>query len=350
MNYVNCGNFKTSYEKDAAIYKTLFSKISIYSFLIVLFIVPFFSNSYILYLMNMIMISTIGAVGLNILTGFTGLISLGHGAFIGVGAFATGYIALNYGLNFYFTIPLAALFTAIVGIIFGTPSLRLKDLYLSIATLAAQFILEFIFIRAEKFTGGVSGMAVNPPVVFGVQINNDFRFYFFALIFTIVMVTAAKNIVRTRIGRAFVSIRDNYIAAEAMGVDVFKYKLLSFAISSFYAGVAGALWAYYVQFITPEHFSIAVSIQYLSMIIIGGLGSILGSIFGTIFMIVLPEVLRHLVDLFSGILPSLKQIFPAIREAFYGLVIILFLLFEPEGLARRWNLIKAYWKLWPFSY
>lgn len=350
MNYINCGNFKTSYEKDAAIYKTTFSKISIYGFLIALFFVPFISNSYILYILNMILISSIAAVGLNILTGFTGLISLGHGAFVGVGAFATGYLATNYGFNFYLAMPLAALITAVIGILFGLPSLRLKDLYLSIATLAAQFILEFIFIRAEKFTGGVSGMAINPPTIFGIEINNDFRFYFFALISAILLITAAKNIIRTKIGRAFISIRDNYIAAEAMGVDVFRYKLFSFGISSFYAGIAGSLWAYYVQFITPEHFSILASIQYLSMIIIGGLGSILGSIFGTIFMIVLPELLRHFVELLSGVAPLLKQVFPAIREAFYGLVIILFLLFEPEGLARRWNLIKAYWKLWPFSY
>jgi len=350
MNYVNCGNFKTSYAKDAAIYKTAFSKISVYSFLILMFLVPFYANSYILYILNMIFISSIAAVGLNILTGFTGLISLGHGAFIGVGAFATGYLAMNYGMNFYFAIPLAALITAIIGIIFGLPSLRLKDLYLSIATLAAQFILEFIFIRAESFTGGVNGMPVASPRIFGIEINNDFRFYFFAYSFAIIMITVAKNILRTKIGRAFISVRDNYIAAEAMGVDVFKYKLLSFGISSFYAGIAGSLWAYYVQFITPEHFTITVSIQYLSMIIIGGLGSLLGSIFGTIFIVILPEILRHIVDLLSGVAPFLKQIFPAIREAFYGLVIILFLLFEPEGLARRWNLIKAYWKLWPFSY
>jgi branched-chain amino acid transport system permease protein len=350
MNYVNCGNFKTSYEKDAAIYKTTFSKVCIYSFLIFLFFVPYISNSYILYIINMILISSIAAVGLNILTGFTGLISLGHGAFIGVGAFATGYLSTNYGMNFYIAMPIAALITAFIGIFFGIPSLRLKDLYLSIATLAAQFILEFLFIRAEKFTGGVNGMAITPPKIFNIDINNDFKFYYFALIFAIIFITAAKNIIRTKIGRAFISVRDNYIAAEAMGVDVFKYKLLSFGISSFYAGIAGSLWAYYVQFVTPEHFSIGVSIQYLSMIIIGGLGSILGSIFGTIFMVVLPEFLRQMVDLASSFAPFLKQIFPAIREAFYGLVIILFLLFEPEGLARRWNLIKAYWKLWPFSY
>lgn len=350
MNYINCGNFKTSYEKDAAIYQTTFSKICIYSFLIGLFVLPFFLNSYLLYIMNMIFISVIAAVGLNILTGFTGLISLGHGAFIGVGAFAAGYLISKFSFGFFIIIPLAAIITSMVGVIFGTPSLRLKDLYLSIATLAAQFILEFIFIRAESITGGVNGMPVDAPVFFGYTIDNDFRFYFFSLIYTIIMVTAAKNIIRTKIGRAFVSIRDNYIAAETMGVDLFRYKLLSFAISSFYAGVAGALWAYYVRFITPEHFTINVSIQYLSMIIIGGLGSILGSIFGTIFMVVLPELLRHIIGIFSHYLPVLEQIFPAIREAFYGLVIILFLLFEPEGLARRWNLIKAYWKLWPFSY
>ncbi|MBZ4672848.1 MAG: branched-chain amino acid transporter, permease [Deferribacteraceae bacterium] len=350
MNYTNCGEFQTSYEKDAAIYKSLFSKICIYGFLISLFVIPFFIDDYFLYLFNIIFIAVIGAVGLNILTGITGLISLGQGAFIGVGAYTAGYLANQYGLNFVISIPIAGLITAIVGMIFGIPSLRLKGLYLSIATLAAQFILEFIFIRAEFITGGVTGLSLDYANFFNISLDNDFKFYFFGLIVTILMVTAAKNIVRTKIGRAFLSVRDNYIAAEAMGINIFKYKILSFGISSFYAGVAGAMWAYYVTIITPEHFTIGVSIQYLSMIIIGGLGKILGSIFGAIFITLLPEVLRFVTDYFTSSYPFLTQAFASIREAAFGIVIIIFLLFEPEGLVRRWNLIKAYFKLWPFSY
>jgi branched-chain amino acid transport system permease protein len=350
MNYTNCGDFKTSYKKDTEIYQSLFSKISIYSFLVFLFILPFFIDDYFLYLLNIIMIAIIGAVGLNILTGITGLISLGQGAFIGVGAYAAGYISNKFGLNFILVIPIAGFITALVGMVFGIPSLRLKGLYLSIATLAAQFILEFVFIRAESITGGVTGLSLDYANFFNIHLDNDFKFYFFALLLTIILVTAAKNIVRTKIGRAFLSIRDNYIAAEAMGINIFQYKILSFGISSFYAGVAGAMWAYYVTIITPEHFTIGVSIQYLSMIIIGGLGKILGSIFGAIFITILPEILRFVADQFTSNFPFLTQAFASIREAAFGIVIILFLLFEPEGIVRRWNLIKAYFKLWPFSY
>ena len=300
MNYINCGDFKTSYSSDAEIYSSLFSKVSIYSFVVLLFVIPFFLDDYFLYLLNIIFIGIIGATGLNILTGITGLISLGQGAFIGVGAYMAGYLANRYGLNFLVAIPLAGIITAGVGMIFGIPSLRLKGLYLSIATLAAQFILEFVFIRAESITGGVTGLSLDYGFFWGISLDNDFKFYFFGLVMTITTLLAAKNIVRTKIGRAFLSIRDNYIAAEAMGINIFKYKMMSFGISSFFAGVAGAMWAFYVTIITPEHFTINVSIQYLSMIIIGGLGKILGSIFGAIFITLLPEFLRFVSDAMSS--------------------------------------------------
>lgn len=350
MNYTNCGDFKTSYASDAAIYTSLFSKISLYSFIVLLFVLPFFLDDYFLYLFNIIFIAVIGATGLNILTGITGLISLGQGAFIGVGAYAAGYLSNRYGINFLVAIPLAGFITAGVGMIFGIPSLRLKGLYLSIATLAAQFILEFLFIRAESITGGVAGLSLDYGNFLGISIDNDFKFYFFGLVVTIILLLIAKNIVRTKVGRAFLSIRDNYIAAEAMGINIFKYKMVSFGISSFFAGVAGAMWAFYITIITPEHFTIGVSIQYLSMIIIGGLGKILGSIFGAVFMTLLPEFLRFVSEYLSSYYPFLTEAFASIREGAFGIVIILFLLFEPEGLVRRWNLTKAYFKLWPFSY
>ncbi|KAA0259436.1 branched-chain amino acid ABC transporter permease [Deferribacter autotrophicus] len=350
MNYVNCGNFKTSYEKDFALYQTTFSKVVLIIFLVLLFLFPFVATDYLLYIFNLIFVSVIGAVGLNILTGATGLISLGHGAFIGVGAYAAGYFYNTLHVNFIVAILFGGLAAAFIGSIFGIPSLRLKGLYLSIATLAAQFILEFLFVRMEGITGGVTGLSVDYAKIFGIEIDDDFKFYYLGLIFCILMTIFAVNIMRTRIGRAFLSIRDNYIAAEVMGVNIFQYKILSFAISSFYAGVAGGLWTFYTTIITPEHFTIGVSIQYLSMIIIGGLGKVLGSIFGAVFMTVLPEALKLISDFLSQYYQDITQLFASIREGVFGLVIILFLMFEPEGLYRRWKLIKAYWKLWPFSY
>lgn len=350
MNYTNCGNFKTSYKEDMSLYQTLFSKVCIYGFLVLLVVFPFIAQSYYIYVMNMIFIAVIGAVGINILTGFTGLISLGQGAFMAVGAFGAGYLSIKFHLPFYFAIPAAGIITAIVGAFFGIPSLRLKGLYLSIATLAAQFIIEFIIIRAKPITGGVEGLSIDYAKFFGIDLDDDFKFYFLAMILAVSMTMAATNIVRSKIGRAFLSIRDNYIAAEAMGINLFKYKLMAFAISSFYAGVAGALWAYYTTIITVENFTITVSIQYLSMIIIGGLGSILGSIFGASFLIILPEVLQAISDFGSEYYPTLSQIVGSLKEMSFGLVIVLFLLFEPEGMVHRWRLIKAYWKLWPFSY
>ncbi|WP_022850155.1 branched-chain amino acid ABC transporter permease [Limisalsivibrio acetivorans] len=350
MNYVNCGNFKTSYTKDAEVYQTKFSKALIWGFVIALFGLPFLLGPYLLYVMNLIFIAVIGAVGLNILTGYTGLISLGQGAFMGVGAYAAGYFSLRWGIPFYLAIPMAGLTTAVFGAFFGIPSLRLKGLYLSIATLAAQFIIEFLFIRLEPITGGVTGLSIDYANFFGIEIYDDFRFYFLSLTICILMTLAGMNMMRTKLGRAFLSIRDNYIAAEAMGISLFRYKLLSFAVSSFYAGVAGSLWAYYTTIITPENFTISVSIQYLSMIIIGGLGSIQGAIFGAAFIVVLPEFLQSISDWAGSYYPAMTQIIGSIKEGVFGLVIILFLVFEPEGLVRRWRLIKAYWKLWPFSY
>lgn len=350
MNYTNCGDFKSTYKEDMGLFQTTFSKICIYGFLALLCVFPFVLEDYYIYVLNMIFIAVIGAVGINILTGFTGLISLGQGAFMAVGAFSAGYFALHYNMPFYLAIPLAGVVTAVVGAFFGIPSLRLKGLYLSIATLAAQFIIEFIIVRAEPITGGVEGLSINYASIFGVELDDDFKFYFLAMPLAIVMTLAGTNIVRSKIGRAFLSIRDNYIAAEAMGINLFQYKLTSFAISSFYAGVAGALWAYYTTIITVENFTIAVSIQYLSMIIIGGLGSILGSVFGATFLIILPEVLQVASDVGSEYYPAVSQIVGSLKEMSFGLVIVLFLLFEPEGMVRRWRLIKAYWKLWPFSY
>jgi branched-chain amino acid transport system permease protein len=347
-----CGIFKTNYRQDAALWQTKVSKGWLTLLIAALIAFPFiFQDSrYLLYVANSVLIAVIAALGLNILTGFTGQISLGHGAFMGVGAYVSGFLMIKLGIPFLICIVAAGSVTAVVGMIFGIPSLRLKGLYLAIATLAAQVILEFVFVRWRDVTGGSQGLLAPPAAIGGFAFNSDFKFYFLALAFTILAVLAAKNIVRTKPGRAFMAIRDRYISAEIIGIPIFRYKLMSYGISSFYAGVAGSLWGHYIGIITPEHFGVMVSIQYLSMIIIGGLGSIVGSIMGAVFMTLLPEVLRLISGLFSNQYPVLINIFGAIREGIFGLVIILFLIFEPDGLAARWKTIQNYWKLWPFSY
>jgi branched-chain amino acid transport system permease protein len=349
---IKCGVYKTTYEDDDAIWQTKVSQFWMAVLIIALIAFPFvFKDSrYLLHIADSVLIAVIAALGLNLLTGFTGQISLGHGAFIGVGAYASGYFMNQLGIPFLGCLVLSGFFAAAVGMIFGIPSLRLKGLYLAIATLAAQVILEFAFIRGRNITGGSQGLLVAPASIGGFAFDNEFKFYFLALAFAILAVLVAKNIVRTKPGRAFMAIRDRYISAEIIGVPLFQYKLMAFGISSFFAGISGSLWAHYIGIITPEHFNVLVSIQYLSMIIIGGLGSIFGTILGTIFIVLLPEALRAISGPLSTSYPVLIDIFNALREGIFGLVIILFLVFEPDGLAHRWRMIKNYWKLWPFSY
>ncbi len=345
-----CGDYKTSYKEDMVLFQTTFSKFWMGVFFVALCVVPLFLDNYTLYVCNMVGIAIIGALGLNILTGFTGQISLGHGAFLGIGAYASAYLVMDMGIPFFIALPCAGFITAMFGMVFGIPSLRLKGLYLAIATLAAQFIIEYLMVHVEGVTNGVLGKMVDFPSCFGFSFDTDLKYFYLVAAMAILATMMAKNIVRTRSGRAFIAIRDQYISAEVMGVNLFKYKLMAFAFSSFLAGIAGSLWAHYVTIITPEHFTIGVSIEYLAMVIIGGMGSIIGSIFGAVFMVLLPEVLRAMSGSLSGHFPIIVNLFAAIKEGVFGLIIIGFLVYEPDGMAHRWQMIKAYWKLWPFSY
>ncbi|MCK4377712.1 MAG: branched-chain amino acid ABC transporter permease [Deltaproteobacteria bacterium] len=345
-----CGDYKTTYKEDMVLFQTTFSRFWIIAFIIALYAIPLLLGDYTLYVGNLICIAIIGALGINILTGFTGQISLGHGAFIGIGAYASGYLTMKLGFPFIVALPCAGFITALFGMIFGIPSLRLKGLYLAIATLAAQFIIEYLMVHMEFITNGVLGMMIDPPSIFGFSFDTDLKYFYLTASVAILATLYAKNIVRTRPGRAFIAIRDRYISAEVMGVNLFKYKLMAFGISSFLAGIAGCLWAHYVTIITPEHFTIGVSIEYLAMIIIGGLGHVIGAIFGAIFMVLLPEVLRFLSEMMAGQFPMIVNLFAALKEGIFGAIIIGFLVYEPDGLAHRWQMIKAYWKLWPFSY
>ena len=353
LRFHPCGNFNVSYKEELAIFGTDFGRLWMWIGILLLFaVVPFISSAYFLYILNTIGIYAIAAVGLNLLIGFTGQISLGHGAFFGVGAYAGAILATRLGFPFWLSVPLAGVVASGVGMIFGLPSARLKHLYLCIATLAGQFIVDYVLVQWESLTGGAMGIVVPSASLFGLDLGTDRSFFYVVFICFVLMTWIAVNLIRTRIGRAFIAIRDNDRAAEGMGIPVFPYKLLSFAVSSFYAGFAGALYAYYMMSITPEPFNLGLSIEYVAMIIIGGLGSIPGAVFGSVFIVSLNEVLSMITEYLMNIGASTGAALTIapLREFIYGLAIVLFIIFEPKGLAEVWRIVRSSFRLWPFSY
>ncbi len=346
---MRCGDFKESYREDEEIFQSLFVRICLAVLFVFLIITPFFASSYVLYIMNLIGIAIIGAVGLNLLTGFTGQISLGHAAFVGVGGYATAILVTRLDMPFWFAMPIAGFVSAGMGLIIGIPSLRVKGLYLCIATLAAQFILEFVFVHWESMTHGIRGINVPAPRIGSFVFDTEKSYYFITLVLVILTVGFARNLVRTKWGRAFVAIRDRDLAAEIIGINLFRYKLAAFALSSFFAGIAGSLWVGFIKVVTPEHFPFSLSIQYLAMVIVGGLGSVLGSIFGAIFMTLTPELLNIFVSSAKQLFPGLDQFFIPLKEIIFGGMIVTFLVLEPHGLAEIWHRIKNFFLLWPFS-
>ena len=269
-----------------------------------------------------------------------------------MGAYAAAILATAVGFPFWLSVPCGGLITALVGMIFGLPSIRLKHLYLTIATLAGQFIIQYLLLTWESLTKGPMGIMLPRAKLFEIDVKGDRTFFYVIFVCFVVLTWVAVNLIRTRYGRAFIAIRDNDRAAEGMGIPIFRYKLLSFAISSFYAGFAGGLAAYYIGSITPEPYTLMLSVEYIAMIIIGGLGSIPGSVFGATFIIMLNEILSEAAKYFIN-LPAFAGValtIAPLREFIFGLAIVLFIIFEPRGLAEVWRIIKSSFKLWPFSY
>jgi branched-chain amino acid transport system permease protein len=321
-----------------------------------LFIVvaPLCFATYWVSVLNLALIAVVGALGLNILVGYTGQISIGTGAFMSVGAYTAANLITHLHAPFWVAVPAGGLMAAAIGAIVGIPSLRIKGIYLAIATLAAQLIIEWTINHVQAISGGVQASITIPrPSVFGMELKSEAQIYCFLMFFVVLALVVTLNLVRSRIGRAFIAIRDQDIAAEIIGINIFRYKLYAFAISAFFAGVTGVLESYYLGIANYEQFQIDVSIDYLAMVIIGGLGSVLGSVLGAIFVTLLPIVTRIFLEQFGNILfpgADLLNIIPNLRLLIFGGLIIFFLVVEPEGLNRLWRNIRNYFRVWPFSY
>jgi branched-chain amino acid transport system permease protein len=354
MLYRENGQFKTSYRADQQIFPIRQDRIFIALLLIVaVFVVPFATSEYVFQaLLIPFLILALAALGLNILVGYCGQISLGTGAFMAVGAYAAyNFMVRIDGMPLIVALLLGGLAATAVGVLFGLPSLRIKGLYLAVATLAAQFFTDWAFLRIPWFTDNSSSGSVSVPglAVAGMAIDSPVRKYLFCLAFLCIFALLAKNLVRGHIGREWMAIRDMDVAAEVIGIRPVYAKLTAFAVSSFIVGIAGALWGFvYLGSWEPAAFSIDRSFQLLFMVIIGGLGSIMGAFFGAGFIVLLPILLDQLPQWFG--IPLSVAAASHVESMVFGALIVFFLIVEPHGLARLWSTAKEKLRLWPFPH
>ncbi len=345
-----CGVFNLSYREDMALLRTPREKGLLIAALIFLGAVPFFATYYWTTLLIFICIFVINTLGLNILLGFAGQISLGQSAFMGVGAYTSAILTAKAGVPFILALPLSGIASGVIGLVFGIPSVRVKGFYLALVTLGAQFILMYVIDHLD-ITGGTNGMTCPFASIGPLVLDTPAKIYWLTMTITIVMTILAYNLTRTRVGRAFIAVRDNDIAAEVLGVDVVSYKLLAFFVGCFYAGVAGSLWAHFLTSLHPDQFPLSNSILYLGAVIIGGIGTWFGAVAGAVVIRGFDEIIRIAIPALANVFPTLgANIAPAVGPMVYGLVIMLFMIFEPHGLAHVWERIKSFIKVWPFAY
>jgi len=312
---------------------------------------PFLLSTYVLSYLTIILFTLVGALGITVLTGFTGLISLGHVGFLMLGGYAYAIGVTRMGLPPELALVMSAVIPAVFGLIVGIPSLRLHGLYLAITTLAFSYIVSASILAGGKFTGAGRGIMISRPTLLGIDLSSDRAFYWFCLVMSVLAVLLTLNFRRSYIGRALVAIRDNDIAARTMGINLVRFKLLAFLVSAALTGVAGAIMGMYLSIVSVEGYPFLLSIEALAIIIVGGLGSVLGAVFGTIFIVTLPELFSASVALLGG---RLQEIITTsaheIKSVLYGLAIIGFLRFDPRGLRGIWHDIRHAWVYWPLRY
>jgi len=335
--------FKTNYAQDIKLAKHG-GHVFWYSVLVLaLLAAPWLLAEYSLAQLNLVLIYAIAGLGLMLLAGFTGQFSLGHAAFLGVGAYTQAFLT-GMGWPFLLSLGMAGILSALMGIVVGLPALRLKGIYLGMATLSFGFILEEVFARWESVTGGNAGKTVGTIKLLGNDMGSGTGFYFVCLTVTVVCTLGILNLLRSPTGRAFVAIRDSEISAQSMGIHLAYYKTLSFSLSAALAGFAGALYAHNLRFISPDQFNLLQSIDLLLMIVIGGLGSVHGVFLGAIFLIILPQGISSV----KGLLPDFIGQAPGLKSVIYGAMLIAFVLFEPMGLYGRWLKVRTYLQMFPF--
>ena len=335
--------FKTDYGQDIKLAQHGGQVFWYGALLLLLLAAPWLFAEYWLAQLTLVLIYSIVGLGLMLLAGFTGLFSLGHAAFLGAGAY-TQAVLTNMGLPFPLALIMAGLLSAAVGVVVGLPALRVKGIYLGIATLSFGFIVVEVLARWESVTGGNAGIRIGKPAIFGWEISSAEGFYFLCLVLAVIATLAILNLLRSPTGRAFVAIRDSEVSAQSMGIHLARYKTLSFALSAALAGVGGALYAHNLTFISPDQFDILQSIDLLLMVVIGGLGSVHGAFLGAIFLISMPQ----LISLTKDQLPAVIGQAPGLQAAVFGAVLIAFVLFEPLGIYGRWLKVRTYLQLFPF--
>lgn len=348
------GDFDRSYVQDKGVMRKYWHVWVAILAIIVGWTVPLWGSAYVVTTANQIAYTIIALQGLNVLTGYTGQISMGQAAFMLVGGYLCALFTIHLGIPFFWALPLAAVGTGVIGLIFGLPSLRVKGFYLTMATLAAQFIIPWLTRHTFKdYLGGTSGSIEVPvPYIGAFAFNEVGRFYYITFGVLLITTVLVLNISRTRLGRAFVSIRDNDLAAELLGVNLFSYKLRAFAIGAMLAGVAGALRATSQRGVGTEFgYNLEESIIFLGMLVIGGLGTNLGPFLGATAVVLLEDIAKWFGGELAIVFPDLAaSLLTSFRPIFFGVVLMVFLIYEPRGLAHRWQLTKAAWRLRPFSH
>jgi branched-chain amino acid transport system permease protein len=355
---------RTSYADELALFRGVGGWAALVGLAAIYVATPLVIDDFWLSVLNFTAIAAIAAIGLNLLTGFTGQVSLGHAFFLGLGAYTAAYLGGDLKLPVLVWLPAAGIIGALVGLLVGPFALRLRGLYLAIVTLGLVFVGEHIFLNLRQITGGNQGHTVPPPMIgglnfadlgtsLGLPFTREQSFFLFVMPLLVIAALAAKNIVRSRPGRAFQAIRDREIAAAIIGVDLARYKVGAFAVSSFYAAAAGALYGSYLRYITPAQFDLLPSIQYVAMIIVGGIGTVYGSIAGAFFLVLIPRV----VEALSPAIPFVSRTAAGggvtvfvLNQLIFGTLIVLFLVFEPLGLSGIWSRLRTYIRTWPFSY
>jgi branched-chain amino acid transport system permease protein len=343
------GYFRTDYGQDLALVASRLERVSLALFVLALLCFPLIATPFQLDLASQVFLACVGSLSLMLLTGYAGQISLGHAGLMAAGAFTVGIMFREFNAPFWITLPLAAVTGALLGVVFGLPSLRLRGLYLAVSTLALHFVVVYVGGEYETRRGFSTGIVIDPPQLGALVIGDPRAWYFILLAAAALTLLLCLNLLRARTGRAWRAIRSHETVAEALGIGIASYKLLAFVLSSALTAVAGALFAYYRGFVSVEAFSLFLTIQYVAMVIIGGIGSLLGALLGAAFVTLFPYVIEAGLLALPGAQRYAGVLF-AVNYAAFGLVMILFLVFEPMGLVGIWRRVQTYFLLWPFKY